>query len=126
MENTEMPEAEAFVRAMENIGNKLDAGLDRVHKRIDEIGTAHSEANKTTAVFVERFSNHMEREDIHQEAKPSCQKSDENEKVIKDHLNRHSSIVKKDIGAIVGAAIIGAMLLAGAGYIATLVFGGAS
>jgi len=102
----------------------LKDGLDRVHSRIDEIGRDQTQSNSTHAVFAERLTNHIGRNEIHQVPVDSCPKSTANESVLREHITKHPHIVKKDIGGIVGAAIIGAMLLAGAGYIATKVFGG--
>ena len=115
--DTEMSDSAIFLDA-------LNAGLDRVHSRIDEIGTEAASDRTKNAVVAERLANHISLKEVHRPPVEACPKSKANEEVICDHITKHPSIVKKDIGGIVGAAIIGAMLLAGAGYIATQAFGG--
>lgn len=119
-----MPEADAYLRALQSIGEKFDAGLNRVHDRMDEIGTNSAEMNQRTSVFAERLSNHIGRGDIHHPEQDGCRTSSKNSTRIEEHITNHSSIVKKDIGSLIGVAILGALLLAGGAYVATQVFGG--
>ncbi len=106
-----MPDTEVFLTAIQNIGDKVDAGLERVHSRIDDVAEKQDQHSNATAVFAERLANHIAREDIHMPLK-SCGKCDGVEDKIDDHVAKHGVIVKQDLSGIIGKVVLGALLTA--------------
>jgi hypothetical protein len=115
-----MPDTEVFLNALKEHSDSISKSLGNLHEKIN---TVHTDQR----VMNEKVTTHIQRQDIHFQMPPaaeSCAKAEDNEKKIEKHIEDHSSIVKKDIGGIIGLAIVSAVVLAAATYVASMIFGG--
>lgn len=115
-----MPDTEIFLKALKDHSDAINKSLGVIHEKI---GTVHTDQQVTN----EKITTHIQRQDIHFQMPPapsSCAKANDNEVKLDKHVSEHPKIVKGDISGIVGAAIVGAVLVAAATYVASMIFGG--